>query len=98
MKIKSLLIKIIIFFTILAQLNYIASQEQELESLIENKSNSKVQNGAILWQGFNFKWERNVLEMFEIPHRLGSFESLFSETTTFSSDSKISPKGFLNIL
>lgn len=71
---KTIFIKLIITITIFSQISYIAS--------------NNLQNGAILWQGFNFKWERNLLKMFEIPHRLGSFESLFSNTTTISSNSK----------
>jgi hypothetical protein len=87
MKIKFLIFNLIITLAVLTEFNLTLIYEKEIREGFDiiNKS-SNLQNGAILWQGFNFKWERNILNMFETPHRLGSFESLFYNTTTFSNN------------
>jgi len=48
---------------------------------------SKMQEGGMIWQGFNYKWGRNVLGIFETPHRLGSFVSKVFNTTVSPNNS-----------
>jgi hypothetical protein len=84
MKFKSSTIKLIITLITLTQFTISIFNENKNQNKKENFNINKnnLQSGAILWQGFNFKWERKILNLFETPHRLGSFESLFYNTTT----------------